>query len=358
MYEVKIYGEIIGFEDPEAYKYGYCNLTHVQNQLAKARGKPVLVRINSVGGDCTIGFAIYHELRRYAAKNKVEIHTLGEANVCSIATIIFLAGDKRTLTETTSPFVHNAWTYSEGNAGVLIKTAQSLSEWDNAIAKHYSEHTDLSIQEAKELMKAETSISPSLALSMRFATEIEPVVRPKALKRFENKVKNKNSNMKKPSFIMKALAALKGGIVNKVVTTADETEINFPDVADDADPALGDMGEVDGEPATGEYVMKTGETYVFVDGELTEIVEAEEEVTPEEAAALIENLTTQLVAVNKELAIEKATVKALKTATSKPANAGSREVKKPEAHKAETKGSRAAAALKLHKENETKNTTK
>ena len=42
-------------------------------------------------------------------------------------------------------------------------------------------------------------------------------------------------------------------------------------------PQVGDVATVDGEPAEGDYLMPSGETYVFAAGELTEIIAAEGE---------------------------------------------------------------------------------
>jgi ATP-dependent protease ClpP protease subunit len=305
MFEVKIYGEIINLEGLEIVKQGgYCNLSSVQEQLSKASGKPVRVRINSIGGDVDTGFAIYHELRRYAKKNKVEIETFGEANVSSIATVIFLAGDSRILTESTSPFVHNAWTYGEGDGVVMRTIADNLEKASDLIAKHYETHTDLSYDEAREFMDGNTYITPEEAKVMRFATGIEKVLRPKAMLKFNTKI-NKKSNVmsaKKGRGILAKAVAFLAGIKAKLVTTADETELDFYDLADEDTIQVGDMANVNDEPAEGEYVMKDGETYVFVSGELTEIIAAEaEEEEEESASALSAEEIVALQAHNKEL---------------------------------------------------------
>jgi len=114
VFEIKLYGEVVSFADLQ--KEGFVNLSYLQKQLQKAGGKDVKVRINSVGGDVDEGFAMYSELRRYAKENNAKITTLAEGRCASIATIIFLAGDVRIVTEYTEPFVHNAWCYTMGNA--------------------------------------------------------------------------------------------------------------------------------------------------------------------------------------------------------------------------------------------------
>jgi len=59
-------------------------------------------------------------------------------------------------------------------------------------------------------------------------------------------------------------------------------------------PVEGDMAMIDGKPAEGEYLMPNGTTYVFVAGDLTQIVEVEEMVDVEAIKAENEQLKTQL----------------------------------------------------------------
>lgn len=278
MFEVKIYGEILPTKMGSSEDFEYSCLSILQEQLSEAKGEPLLVRINSPGGDATGGLAMYNELRRYAAKNGVDVTTFGEAHVESIATIIFLAGDKRILTNGTQPFVHNAWCYAEGDAGTLKRVSDNLEMVSVLLSKHYSEHTDLTVEEARELMDNETYITAEEAVNMRFATEIEAVNRPKALRKFTNT----NLNMSKGKDFVKAFRTLMGAIKAKIVKSADEKDVNFTDLTDDETPKVGDKATIDGAPANGDIVMKSGETYVFVDGELTEIKEVVEE--PEEEA--------------------------------------------------------------------------
>lgn len=288
MHEIKIYGEIIPFEDAWIIEQGgYVNLTSVQNQLKEAEGKDIKVRINSCGGDCDTGFAIYAELRRYAKDNGAKVETFGEARVASIATVIFLAGDTRVLTEHTEPFVHNAWTYEIGDSKRLLRAAADLEKWNQKIAEHYANHTNLTVEEALELMENETSITTEEAKEMRFATEIEEVFRPAAMQRFKNQKPNddmtnkstKNAFDKAAKFLEKAATALgiATGAVNKIVYTADEKELDFYELGEDDPIEVGAKANFDGAAAEGSFVMQSGETYVFAAGELTEIVAAEEE---------------------------------------------------------------------------------
>lgn len=369
MHEIKIYGEIVPFND--AYitegetRNGYCTLSFVQDQLKEAKGKPLKVRINSFGGDVITGFAIYFELRRYADTHNVKIITVGEAYVASIATVIYLAGDERILSGLCSPFVHNAWSEFAGDSKKMAQMAKDLEDATDEIAKHYESHTDLTYEEARELMEKETSITADQAVKMRFAHKKETVSLPKAMKRFtENNTNKKSQNMKNDkkdakSLLTKVLAYLNPtAIKNKKISTADEMVLDFYELDEEATPAVGDMANVDGTPAEGEYVMKDGETYVFTAGELMEIREPEEENTDDadmealraENAALTQALEGMLNAMKDK----DAKLKAFEDAKSKtPVN--NKRGNQPNPKDTEVKkGERAGSAIAKMRENANK----
>lgn len=300
MHEIKIYGEIVPFEEDWIIEQGgYVNLSSVQNQLKKAEGKDLYVKIRSFGGCVETGFSIYSELRRYAKDNNAKVTILGEGQIASIATVIFLAGDERILTGHTEPFVHNAWTYEMGDSKKLMRVSLELEKCNNMIADHYALHTDLTKDEALALMDAETSITAEEAVKIRFATSIEEILRPVALKRFSINKKDDKMNKQTQTLLNKAKNFLKG-FKNKMEATADGADLDFYELEDEATVEVGAKATFDGADADGSFVMATGETYVFVAGELTEIIPVEDEMTIEEAKAEIEALRGQLEAVTNK----------------------------------------------------------
>lgn len=327
MHEIKIYGYITNDADKAD---GGISLSDVQTQLALAEGQDVKVRINSNGGDADEGFAIYNELRRYAKDNNAKVSTFGESRLGSIATVIFLAGDERELSKDLQPFVHKAYYDTDDE---IEKTQQEyLDALNRRIALHYSEHTELTYAEALELMEADTYIDTETAKAMRFATSIEEVLRPVALKRFNI---NKNDDMEKPkraTLLAKALKLIKefAGAQNKILFTADQRELDFYELAEDQEVTVGAKATYDGQPATGEHIMQSGETYVFENGVLMTIREAAEDAAAEDLAALeaenallAENLESALALVEKQnetIAAHAATIATFKAAKSLPAS--------------------------------------
>lgn len=126
------------------------------------------VYINSYGGEVAEGLAIYNALKRHKAK----IRTVCDGFACSIASVIFMAGDERAMNDASLLMIHNAWTYAAGNAEILRKQADDLEKITQASVEAYKAHSNLSEDEIKSLMDAETWILPTEAVEYGFATEI------------------------------------------------------------------------------------------------------------------------------------------------------------------------------------------
>ena len=93
------------------------------NSLVKALAEltdidEINVYINSCGGEVGEGLAIYNALKRHSAK----VTTYCDGLAASIASVIFMAGDERVMSNSSLLFVHNAWTYTAGNASELRKS--------------------------------------------------------------------------------------------------------------------------------------------------------------------------------------------------------------------------------------------
>lgn len=138
--------------------------------------KQIDVYINSYGGEVAEGLAIYNALRRHKAK--VKTHCEGFA--CSIASVIFMAGDERIMNESSLLMIHNAWTLAMGNSAELRKQADDLEKITQASVEAYKAHSSLSEEEIKTLMNNETWILPDEALSYGFATAVEKTENEKA----------------------------------------------------------------------------------------------------------------------------------------------------------------------------------
>lgn len=171
---INIYGDISSWDN---------TAKSLITQLEEAQDvSKITVFINSYGGEVAEGLAIYNALRRHKAK--VRTHCDGFA--CSIASVIFMAGDERTMSESSLLMIHNAWTFTDGNAEQLRKQADDLDKITAASVAAYKAHSTLSEEEIKALMDAESWITPDEALEYGFATAVE-----------KSETKNASQNAKK-----------------------------------------------------------------------------------------------------------------------------------------------------------------
>lgn len=310
-FDINIIGEIVPFAVWEGE--GVTNSQVVENQLNIAKGQDLKVNINSPGGDVDEGFLIYQLLRKYAKEHGAKVTTYAKGRCQSIATIIFLAGDDRIGNRFLEPFVHEAWSYVEGESGDLMRVGVELENLNRKIGTFYAEHTSLTYEEARDLMKSGTFITPDEALKINFATSIEEILRPVALNNIiskKRKVNTKNMATKKTE---KNLVAhlrdffnLEDGKNAVEVFTADSDVLVFPDLEEGQTPGIGDKATIDGKPASGSYTLQDGTVYVFEDGAITEIKRPEgegEDVEAEISNLRNENaeLRTQIEAQNKRI---------------------------------------------------------
>lgn len=128
------------------------------------------VHINSYGGEVAEGLAIYNALRRHSAK----IRTTCDGFACSIASVVFMAGDERAMSDASLLMIHNAWTSAYGaNAADLRKLADDMDTITQASKNAYMSRVSIDEDKLSELMDAESWILPADAVEMGFATEIE-----------------------------------------------------------------------------------------------------------------------------------------------------------------------------------------
>lgn len=162
---VNIYGDISSFDWD-----GTFSLKKLSQALDEIKDvSKINVYINSYGGEVAEGLAIYNALKRHKAK----VVTYCDGFAASIASVIFMAGDERIMNESSLLMIHNAWSWGEGNAEQLRKQADDLDKITQASVIAYKAHSNLTEDEIKALMNAETWILPDEAIEYGFATGIE-----------------------------------------------------------------------------------------------------------------------------------------------------------------------------------------
>lgn len=166
--DIVIYGDITSWPWLESDVSSY----NLSRELAGLEDvDEITVRINSYGGEVAEGIAIYNALRNHSA----HVRTVCDGFACSIASVIFMAGDERAMNEASLLMIHNAWMATAGNSDDLRKDADDLDTITEVSKGIYLAATDLGEGELTEWMDAETFIDSETALARGFATEVIPI---------------------------------------------------------------------------------------------------------------------------------------------------------------------------------------
>lgn len=160
-----IYGDIISWAWEE---FGEVSSYTLAQEIEGLEVDTINVYINSYGGEVKEGLAIYNVLRRHKAKVK----TVCDGFACSAASVVFMAGDERVMSNASLLMVHNAWTFAIGDQNQFRKEADDLETITQASINAYLDRVTINEEELKKLMNAETWISPADALEMGFATSV------------------------------------------------------------------------------------------------------------------------------------------------------------------------------------------
>lgn len=263
------------------------------------------VYIDSEGGLIDVGFNIYNYLKSLS----VPVNTIGSGIVASIATVIFMAGQKRTVRKNTPFMIHLPWGEAVGTADEVEQYAKELRACEKQLLDFYKKNLNLSEEALRPLLTSETWLSDEQLSALGFTTNKPVMAKAKAYIKTDNKMsKSKEADKGKNS--VKALVEWAKnvlGIKNKIVFDAENREVDFYDLNDEDVVEVGAMATIGGEPAEGNVLMADGKTYVFASGELVDIIE--EGAEDEEMAALKEENET-LTEENGQLIEALAAIKA------------------------------------------------
>lgn len=162
---LNIFGDIVD----DVYEDGVCALSIAYELEQLGEVDSIDVYINSYGGSVAQGFSIYNQLKNHPAK----VRTICNGFACSIASVIFLAGDERIMQGASLLMIHNPFCMTMGNASELRKTADDLDKMAQVSIDLYCQTTGLDESTIKDMMDKETWLSATDALELGFATDVE-----------------------------------------------------------------------------------------------------------------------------------------------------------------------------------------
>jgi ATP-dependent protease ClpP protease subunit len=137
--------------------------------LNEAGGNDINIHLNSPGGDAFMGIAIYNRLKRH--EGKVTIYVDGWA--CSAASVIAMAADELTMGLGSMIMIHEASNIVWGTKTDMRKEADILDELEEGIIDIYMTKANVSREEIREKVDAETWFSAKKAVEIGFANKAE-----------------------------------------------------------------------------------------------------------------------------------------------------------------------------------------
>jgi ATP-dependent protease ClpP protease subunit len=132
---------------------------------AASDAQEVRVTINSSGGDLSDGIAIMNLLRAHPGLVHTEV--IGVAD--SAASVIFMAGDVRTMAAGSSLLIHGPTGLCAGNEADFRAMAEQLDRMADAVARIYRDRCGGRIDTWHRRMRQETSFSGREAVSVGLA---------------------------------------------------------------------------------------------------------------------------------------------------------------------------------------------
>jgi ATP-dependent protease ClpP protease subunit len=162
--EVHVYDAIGGPDGVSAKEFA-------KDLKAHANAKTLTIRINSPGGSCFDGIAIFNQLKRHPARKTVHVDGIA----ASAASVICMAGDEIVMPDNTIMMVHRPYALVLGNAGDMQAMVEALNRVEDAMVLAYrrSRQTDARI---RALLAAETWMGAQEAVDLGFADRVVDAV--------------------------------------------------------------------------------------------------------------------------------------------------------------------------------------
>ncbi|MDL4861441.1 Clp protease ClpP [Halomonas elongata] len=198
----------------------------------------ITVELNSPGGDVASGVRIYNYLTDHSAK----IHTRVTGTAASIATVIMMAGDTRSMAVGSTMMTHRASALMIGlfNAREMTEMARNLETIDASMVDIYSTATGKGADEIASLLdQGDTYLGADEAVDWGFATEADAKLR--AVACADPKLYMKQ--IEQQGEIARLKAQLKGKGDNATMTAAEALALAFDLTPEQAEAQAADLGD-------------------------------------------------------------------------------------------------------------------
>lgn len=163
--DLYIFGDIVSYPWADL---GEASGMSIVNQIKNLDVDEIRVHIDSYGGSVSEGWAIYNALRQHPAK----IVAYGDGFVASAALYPFLAGDERIASSLSAYYFHQVLVTASGYADDLRAAADEAEKMTEIGINAFVERTGMDTDQVRQLMEAETWLTPAQALDYGLVTSI------------------------------------------------------------------------------------------------------------------------------------------------------------------------------------------
>lgn len=158
--EITIYG-LIG----DSWWEDSVSASDIDNALKNTTGD-IVINLNSPGGDAFDGIAIYNRLKKHNGKKTIHI----DGWACSAASVIAMAADELIMGLGSMIMIHEASSIVWGTKTEMRKEADVLDELEEGIIDIYMTKANVSREEIRSAVNAETWYGAQKAVDIGFAT--------------------------------------------------------------------------------------------------------------------------------------------------------------------------------------------
>lgn len=129
---------------------------------------PIYLHINSNGGNYFDGMAIVDTIRL----NKVDVYTIAEGAVASMASIIFLAGKKKFINKNAYILIHEIRSSVSGTFSNIKDEYENCKLLMDKIIEFYKENANIPKKELESILKKDLWIDSDKCIKWKLANKI------------------------------------------------------------------------------------------------------------------------------------------------------------------------------------------
>lgn len=164
--EIMMIGEI----NAESVNAHIAQLLHLKREDEQA---PITIYVNSPGGEVSSGLALYDVMQAIPCP----IHMVCTGIAASMASVLFAAGDTRTMLAHSRLMLHDPLIMQAGGSALEVSAlAEDLMRTRQAIAEIFAKHTGKPIDEIFEITSKDTYFTAEKAIEFGLADEIAKAI--------------------------------------------------------------------------------------------------------------------------------------------------------------------------------------